>query len=168
MTLNVRADERRGEGNEKGERGKETGSREVERVLLSSSKSTVNNAGNDQGDKKKSGDGHWRTRERGRKEGREEERKRGGGSKHHSSVPSKHEMLGYFNKKPAFIWERKRHQEAKEGEMQERDSSATGRVTKSWEMESKASSRRQQAAVMRYNKGVFFLFGTSHLRAALT
>lgn len=118
--------------------------------------------------KKKSGDGHWRTRERGRKEGREEERKRGGGSKHHSSVPSKHEMLGYFNKKPAFIWERKRHQEAKEGEMQERDSSATGRVTKSWEMESKESSRRQQAAVMRYNKGVFFLFGTSHLRAALT
>jgi len=46
-------------GEEEGSGGKETGSREVERVLLSSSKSSVNNAGNYQGrPKKKSGDGH--------------------------------------------------------------------------------------------------------------
>lgn len=53
-----------------------------------------------------------RSRETGRKAGRQKEREEEEG-KHYSSVPSKHEMLGYFNKKPPFIWERgkKRDQE---------------------------------------------------------
>lgn len=100
-----------GEGNGKREGRREKGSREVERLLLSSSKSTVNNAGNYQGRQKKKGrDGdleNERGREGGRKGGRgQKEREEEG--KHYSSVPSKHEMLGYFNKKPPFIWERKR------------------------------------------------------------
>lgn len=41
--------------------------------------------------------------DREEKEEEEEEEEQG---KHSSSVPSKHEMLGYFNKKPPFIWER--------------------------------------------------------------
>lgn len=72
---------------------KEDGGREVERPLLSSSKSTVNNAGNYQETKKGESKG-------GRQKEREEE------GKYCSSVPSKHEMLGYFNKKKSlFIWE---------------------------------------------------------------
>lgn len=101
---------RGGEGNGRGEGRRDAGSREVERLLLSSSKSTVNNAGNYQGGQKKKGaTGLWRTREDGKEGGRRKEREEEG--KHYSSVPSKHEMLGYFNKKPPFISERKRHQE---------------------------------------------------------
>ena len=94
---------RKGEGRRGEERGKE-----VERLLLSSSKSTVNNAGNYQGRQKNWGDralGSERGREGRRKGGRQKEREEEG--KHYSSVPSKHEMLGYFNKKPPFIRERK-------------------------------------------------------------
>lgn len=72
-----------GEGEETGRRGegkRDTGSGEVERLLLSSSKSTVNNAGNYQGRQKKEGGvmGLWRGKEEGRKGGRVES-KRGGG-----------------------------------------------------------------------------------------
>ena len=60
-----------GAGRGAGGGGNDTGSREVERLLLSSAKSTVNNAGNYQGRQKKKGGGM-------REEGREAERKRGG------------------------------------------------------------------------------------------
>lgn len=56
------------------------------------------------GDKKKE-DGILQEEQRIRVVGRGREREDEG--KHYSLVPSKHEMLGYFNKKPAFIWERK-------------------------------------------------------------
>ncbi len=66
----------------KGERRRrETGSRKVERLLLSSSKSTVNKAGNYQGRQKKKGRRGSGERERKgrREEGREAERKKAGG-----------------------------------------------------------------------------------------
>lgn len=50
--------------------------------------------------------GFWRARGAGRKARRTKERAEKG--KHYSSMPSKHQMLGYFNKKPPFIWERRR------------------------------------------------------------
>lgn len=46
----------------------------------------------------------WIAEEAGKEGGREKERE--GEGKHYSSVPSKHKMLGYFNKKEPFIWER--------------------------------------------------------------
>lgn len=61
---------------------RETRSTEVERLLLSSSKSTVNNTGNYQGRQKNLGDEapeNARGIERGRKGGGEAERKKGGG-----------------------------------------------------------------------------------------
>lgn len=120
-----RGEERRREERAMGERRREEGDgrrggREVERLLLSPSKSTVNNAGNYQGrhtQKRKTGEtDFWRAREAGegggRRREREEQQEEG---KHHSSVPSKHEMLGYFNKRPPFIWARKRESERERG-----------------------------------------------------
>lgn len=83
------------------------GGREVERLLSSTSESTVNNTGNYRGRQKKRREtGFWRARGAGRKARRTKERAEKG--KHYSSMPSKHQMLGYFNKKPPFIWERRR------------------------------------------------------------
>lgn len=59
--------------------------------------------------KKKKGDGileSKRGRDGGRKARRPKERAEKG--KHYSSMPSKHQMLGYFNKKPPLVWERRR------------------------------------------------------------
>lgn len=79
------------------------------------------------GDKKK-GDRaleNKRLRERGREAERKKEREEEG--KHYSSVPSKHEMLGYFNNNPPFIWERKRRQETEGESSQDREEQITSR-----------------------------------------
>lgn len=140
--------ERRGE-ERRGQREKESGegrgeSREVERLLLSSSKSTVNNAGNYQGRQKKWRRGLWRTseggKEGGREGGRKKEREEEEEGKHYSSVPSKHEMLGYFNKKPPFIWERRRRR-GREGEGVQESNARKG-CRKSWEMESESTTKQ--------------------------
>lgn len=118
-----RGGEGRGEGNRKGEGRRE---KEVERLLLSSSKSTVNNAGNYQGRQKKGRQGSGEQEIKGKGEGgRKKEREEEG--KHYSSVPSKHEMLGYFNKNPPFIWERKRRQETEGESSQDREGQITSR-----------------------------------------
>lgn len=65
------------------------------------------------GDKKKMETGFWRTKDEGKEGGRQKEREKEG--KHYSSVPSKHEMLGYFNKKPTSIREKRNTEDQREG-----------------------------------------------------
>lgn len=158
------SEERRREEKERGDWEKETGGggekKEVERLLLSSSKSTVNNAGNYQGRQKKKGEtGLWRTGEEGKEGGRRKEREEEG--KHYSSVPSKHEMLGYFNKKEAVHMGEKEPPRNRGGE-QAGGEAVRGEI---WEMESESIKQQITSCCHEIgNKVVFFLRLHTYIR----